>query len=105
MAEEEKLLPKKEVPELAQTEEILELPEGLEKELAEEKEKAAKYLDNWQRSEADFSNYRKRIEQEKEDNLESVLSKEVIDTAIASSLEFMKTLGESEPQTSSCCIL
>ena len=38
---------------------------ALKKELAEEKENAAKYLANWQRSEADLSNYKKRAEQEK----------------------------------------
>ncbi|OGO18367.1 MAG: nucleotide exchange factor GrpE [Chloroflexi bacterium RBG_16_48_7] len=41
--------------------------EGLNKSLAEEKEKAEKNLDNWRRAEADFSNYRKRSEQEKAD--------------------------------------
>lgn len=75
MAEEEKLLSQKEVPELAEGEEILELPEGLEKELSEEKEKAAKYLENWQKAEADFSNYRKRIEQEKEDLAREAVSR------------------------------
>lgn len=67
MAEEEKLLSRKEMPEQAEVEKILELAEGIEKELAEEKEKTAKYLENWQKAEADFSNYRKRAEQEKED--------------------------------------
>jgi len=67
LAEEEKLLARKEMPELAEGEEVLELPEGLEKEIEEERAKAAKYLENWQKAEADFSNYRKRIEQEKED--------------------------------------
>jgi len=41
--------------------------EEASKSLAEEKEKAEKYLDNWRRAEADFSNYRKRAEQEKTD--------------------------------------
>jgi molecular chaperone GrpE len=44
--------------------------DGIEKliqSVAEEKEKSTKYLTNWQRSEADFSNYKKRIEQEKND--------------------------------------
>jgi molecular chaperone GrpE len=41
--------------------------DGLKKNLAEEKEKAEKYLDNWRRAEADFSNYRKRTDQEKTD--------------------------------------
>ena len=39
--------------------------ETLKKALAEAKEEAEKYLSNWQRAEADFSNYRKRTEQEK----------------------------------------
>ena len=39
---------------------------ALKQSFAEEKEKAEKYLDNWQRSQADFDNYRKRTEQEKE---------------------------------------
>ncbi|MBM3154887.1 MAG: nucleotide exchange factor GrpE [Chloroflexi bacterium] len=66
-AEEKKLLSEMETPELDKGEEALELPEGLEKSLAEEKEKAAKCLDNWQRTEADFRNYKKRAEQEKEE--------------------------------------
>jgi len=33
--------------------------------LAEEREKAEKYLTNWQRCQADFDNYKKRSEQEK----------------------------------------
>ena len=38
--------------------------ETLQQALAEEKEKAEKYLANWQRSQADFDNYKKRSEQE-----------------------------------------
>ena len=38
--------------------------------LAEEKEKAEKYLANWQRSQADLENYRKRAEQEKSETVE-----------------------------------
>ena len=34
-------------------------------ELAEEKARAQQYLANWQRAQADFSNYKKRIEQER----------------------------------------
>ena len=49
--------------------EITDLGEGdtetLEEVLFEEKAKAEKYLANWQRAEADFSNYKKRAEQEK----------------------------------------
>jgi molecular chaperone GrpE len=41
--------------------------ESLAKLLAEEKEKADRYLANWQRSEADFRNYKAREEQEKKD--------------------------------------
>ena len=67
MTEEEKLLSGKEMPELAKGEGHPELSEGLEKALAEEKEKSARYLDNWQRTEAEFRNYKKRTEQEKEE--------------------------------------
>lgn len=53
--------------------------ETLKKALAEEKEKAEKYLANWQRAQADFINYKRRSEQEKGEisqfaNLELVLS-------------------------------
>ena len=41
--------------------------ETLRKSLAEEKEKAEGYLANWQRSQADFINYKRRIEQGRED--------------------------------------
>jgi len=41
--------------------------ETLRKSLAEEEEKAEGYLANWQRSQADFINYKRRIEQERED--------------------------------------
>jgi molecular chaperone GrpE len=39
----------------------------LEANLTEEKDKTSQYLANWQRAEADFSNYKKRAEQEKTD--------------------------------------
>ncbi len=38
---------------------------SLQKALAEEKEKAEKYLANWQRAQADFVNYKRRTEQER----------------------------------------
>ena len=41
--------------------------ESLKEELAREKEKADRYLANWQRAEADFRNYKMREEQEKKD--------------------------------------
>jgi molecular chaperone GrpE len=44
--------------------------ETLRQTLAEEKEKAEKYLANWQRSQADLDNYRKRAEQEKSETVE-----------------------------------
>ena len=44
--------------------------ETLQQALAEEKEKAEKYLANWQRSQADFVNYKQRIEQEKKEIIE-----------------------------------
>ncbi len=44
--------------------------ETLQQALAEEKEKAEKYLANWQRSQADFTNYKQRTEQEKSEIIE-----------------------------------
>jgi molecular chaperone GrpE len=41
----------------------------LEKQLAEEKVRAEANLAGWQRAQADFSNYKRRCEQEKEDSL------------------------------------
>ena len=41
--------------------------ELLKKALSEEREKAEVYLANWQRAQADFTNYKRRIEQERED--------------------------------------
>ncbi len=41
--------------------------ETLSKALAEEKAKAEDYLANWQRAQADFINYKRRSEQEKEE--------------------------------------
>jgi len=54
--------------EVAETEVVpIEDIEALNQALAEEKERAEKHLANWQRSQADFSNYKKRIEQEREE--------------------------------------
>lgn len=44
--------------------------EELQKALAEEREKAEKYLASWQRSQADLENYIKRAEQEKSETVE-----------------------------------
>jgi molecular chaperone GrpE len=61
LAEEDQVLSGKEASELAEDMDI----ETLKTALAEEKEKAETYLGNWQRAEADFSNYKKRAEQER----------------------------------------
>jgi molecular chaperone GrpE len=42
--------------------------EPIESRLATAEANAAKYLDNWRRAEADFQNYKRRTEQEREDN-------------------------------------
>ncbi len=42
-------------------------PAILRQALAEEKQKAESYLANWQRTQADFINYKRRIQQEKEE--------------------------------------
>jgi len=44
--------------------------ETLQQALADEREKAEKYLSNWQRSQADFVNYKQRTEQEKKEIIE-----------------------------------
>jgi molecular chaperone GrpE len=44
--------------------------ETLQQALTEEKEKAERYLANWQRSQADLENYTKRAEQEKSETVE-----------------------------------
>ncbi len=48
---------------IAGTEKVEELKQAL----AEEKEKAENYLANWQRAQADFINYKRRSEQEREE--------------------------------------
>lgn len=45
----------------------IESPESLEQALAEEKKKAEEYLANWQRAQADFINYKRRAEQERQE--------------------------------------
>ena len=50
-------------PEIAEKEDVVTLKQAL----AEEKEKAEGYLANWQRAQADFINYKRRNEQEKEE--------------------------------------
>jgi molecular chaperone GrpE len=52
------------------TEEVDDLT-ALRRELEEQKVKAAEYLDGWQRAQAEFANYRKRIEREQEDMIKS----------------------------------
>ena len=42
-----------------------ESPASLEEELAAERQKAAEYLANWQRAQADFINYKRRNEEER----------------------------------------
>jgi len=51
--------------ELTETEDT----ESLKRVLAEEKEKAENYLASWQRAQADFVNYKRRNEQEKEETI------------------------------------
>lgn len=59
MTEEEKA----QATELAEAEDI----ESLKKALEEERAKASEYLASWQRVQADFSNFKKRAEKEKEE--------------------------------------
>jgi molecular chaperone GrpE len=41
--------------------------DSVEKQLQEEKQKAESYMASWQRTAADFQNYKRRVEQERED--------------------------------------
>ena len=64
-------MPKKEPEEIISSEsepEVVEAEdaETLKQKLAEEKEKAESYLASWQRAQADFVNYKRRAEQERE---------------------------------------
>ena len=43
------------------------LEASIEEQLAQAKEEAQKHLGNWQRAEADFQNYRRRVEQERDE--------------------------------------
>lgn len=43
-------------------------PEALRARLAEERDKAQSYLANWQRAAADFQNFKRRVEQERQDS-------------------------------------
>ena len=63
MAEEEKDILGDKVSDPAEVQDV----ESLAELLSQEKEKAEKYLANWQRTEADFRNYKAREEQEKKD--------------------------------------
>lgn len=51
----------------------------LERDLAAEKEKAAEYLRNWQRSQADLANYRRRVIQEQQDRARYASSEVIIE--------------------------
>lgn len=64
MAEENREIAENEVSALAEDD-----VDSLKQALAKEKEKAEKYLDNWQRAEADFRNYKMREEQEKKETI------------------------------------
>jgi molecular chaperone GrpE len=55
-----------EVEEAVEVEEVAEL-EALRKELEEAKAQAAEYLDGWQRARAEFANYKKRNDQERQE--------------------------------------
>jgi molecular chaperone GrpE len=62
LIEEDGVVSENEVSELAEDD-----VESLKEAFAKEKEKAERYLANWQRTEADFRNYKTREEQEKKD--------------------------------------
>jgi len=49
----------------------LEEPEVMKQALAEEKKRAEEYLASWQRSQADFVNFKRRSEQEREETIKA----------------------------------
>ncbi len=61
--EPEEALSSQSEPEVVEAEDV----EILKQKLAEEKEKAESYLACWQRTQADFANYKRRAEQEREE--------------------------------------
>ena len=61
--EPEEILSSESEPEVVEAEDV----ETLKQKLAEEKEKAENYLASWQRAQADFVNYKRRAEQEREE--------------------------------------
>ena len=61
--EPEEVLSSEPEPEVVEAEDL----ETLKQKLAEEKEKAESYLASWQRAQADFVNYKRRAEQEREE--------------------------------------
>jgi len=62
--EQEKVIPGDEA---CGEDEVADTIESLREALAREKEKAERYLANWQRAEADFRNYKRREEEEKKE--------------------------------------
>ena len=92
MAEEDRVASDGEVPALAEKVDI----ESLKQLLAQEKEKAERYLANWQRAEADFRNYKTREEQEKKELINWASSTLVCD--ILPVLDaFDRAFGEAAP--------
>jgi molecular chaperone GrpE len=54
-------------PQETETNNVDQTPDALASQLADEKEKAQSYLANWQRAAADYQNYKRRVDQERED--------------------------------------
>ena len=69
--------------------------EELKQALTEEKEKAETYLANWQRAQADFVNYKRRSEQEKEET--SKFANSVLMLNLLSALDDMERAFTSIP--------
>ncbi len=65
-------MPKRHKPRKAQTE-IKAANEELQKKLAEALAKTDEYKDGWQRSVADFQNYRKRVDAERDDTYQNAV--------------------------------
>jgi molecular chaperone GrpE len=74
----------------------LEEPETIKQALADEKKRAQEYLASWQRTQADFVNFKRRIEQEREETIK-MANAELVRTILPTLDDLERALGHVEP--------
>ncbi len=77
----------------------LEEPETMKQALADEKKRAEEYLANWQRTQADFVNFKRRIEQEREETIK-MANAELVRAILPTLDDFERALEHVEPPMS-----